>query len=89
MEPNVVDIIKAMEKEMAPLADDSSYQPSLTHQARFSKGVECILESYRGTFQDTGIYNRALLKKIEDLNEELKESRNNERQLEKKILAKI
>jgi hypothetical protein len=87
MEPNVVDIIKAMEKEMAPLADDSSYQPSLTHQARFSKGVECILESYRGTFQDTSIYNRALLKKIEDLTEELKESRDNERQLEKKILA--
>jgi len=87
MEHEAVEIIKAMEKEMAPLTEDPTYKPPLTHQARFSKGVECILENYRGTFQDISIYNRALLKKIEDLTQELQESRSTQRHLEKKILA--
>ena len=82
---SAVEIIKGFEKDMAILAAPV-YNPGQS-QKKFSEGVESILESYRGTFQDTSIYNRNLLKKIEELTEELKESRHNERQLEKKIIA--
>jgi hypothetical protein len=78
--------IKLFEDDMKAMASPM-YRTTPAYQHRFSEGVECILENYRGTFQDTSAYNRTLLAKIEELTRELKEVRNRESAMEKKLLA--
>lgn len=83
---SAIAILKMFEDDMKTLAPPM-LQSNLSHQHRFSEGVESILHSYRGTFQDISLYNRTLLAKVEELAKELRESRENEHRLERKLLA--
>ena len=80
---STIAILKVFEDDMKILAPSQDH----SNNNKFSQGFECILENYRGTFQDTSIYNRTLLKKLEELTKDLQESREREKYLEKKLLA--
>jgi hypothetical protein len=83
---SAVELVKSFEDDMKTLASPM-IQSDLSHQHRFSEGVESILHSYRATFQDISLYNRSLLAKVEELTKQLRESREYESHLQRKLLA--